>query len=209
MFWPDGLTYRPIERFPRALTVNRRMSPFSATLKSTLTLMRKELAAIRAKDVVLIALEEQQFRIDGAPRAGATPEHPGIILSMTTPGGSLSFPCDTFSTWQDNLRAVVLTMERLRAIDRYGVTKSGEQYTGWKELPATATPMPQSTHEFGSVQEVLDYLADVADIPVDGHGAAALLRYAQRATHPDHGGSAADFREVSAAERYLRNAGAL
>lgn len=42
--------------------------------------------------------------------------------------GHLSYPCDTFTTLQDNLRVIALALEALRMVDRYGVTRRGEQY---------------------------------------------------------------------------------
>jgi hypothetical protein len=33
------------------------------------------------------------------------------------------------------VRAIALSLEALRKVDRYGVTKSGEQYKGFKALP--------------------------------------------------------------------------
>jgi hypothetical protein len=203
MEWPDGLTYRPIEAWPGELTRNRRLSPFRAPMKSTVTQLRKELGGIRARNAVLqIALSEGQFRIDGAPRAQAVPDHPGVILSLETPDGAIAFPCDTFNSWQDNLRAIVLTMERLRAIDRYGVTKRGEQYRGWKAIEARPASM------FTSVENALATLATIAGLsPRDDP--KTLLRIAQRATHPDHGGDRGLWDRVTAAGEYLRVEGIL
>jgi len=46
-------------------------------------------------------------------------------------------PCDSFRDWEANLRAIALSLEHLRAVDRYGVTtEEEEQYTGWLRLPA-------------------------------------------------------------------------
>jgi hypothetical protein len=39
-----------------------------------------------------------------------------------------------------NARAIALGLEALRKVDRYRITKRGEQYTGWSALPP-ATPM--------------------------------------------------------------------
>jgi hypothetical protein len=38
--------------------------------------------------------------------------------------------------WQHNVRAIALGLEALRKVDRYGITRRGEQYAGWKALPA-------------------------------------------------------------------------
>src|SRR5690606_18157553 len=136
----------------------RTRSQFSATLSATLGEMRSELVAIRARNVVVqIAIVEADLRLDGRPRVNATPTHPGVILAMETPDGPLSFPCDTFDLWHDNLRAIVKTMQNLRAINRYGVTQHGEQYVGWRAIEATASAAP-----FASIVDALVFLAGVA-----------------------------------------------
>lgn len=48
------------------------------------------------------------------------------------------FAVDTFTSWEDNLRAIVLGMEALRKVARYGIVKGNEQYTGWRQLTAKA-----------------------------------------------------------------------
>lgn len=200
--WPQGMTLRPIVTWPDVMTKTRKESPFSAPMRSTLSQLQIELRHVKARDVVMqIALEESQFRQDGYPRATAIPSHPGVILSMNTPDGPLSFPCDTFRTWPDNLRAIVLTMERLRAVGRYGVTKHAEQYTFWKALDSP-TPADPS---FTSVDDALSFLKSVAnysgDEPIDE---AALIRRAKRKAHPDHDGSSELFQRVAAAEAFLK-----
>ena len=200
--WPDAITYRPIDTWPGTMTRARGLSPFSAPLRSTLVKMRKELVAIRAKNVVLqIALRESQFRIDGAPYAKAIPEHPGVILAMETPDGPLKFPCDKFTDWTDNLRAIVLTMERLRQAGFYGVTGHGEQYAGWRAIDA-----PRASRE-----EDMSFLGRIANLtPADYAGADntvvldALVRRALRNAHPDRGGTAELFQAVKDAEKRLR-----
>lgn len=78
------------------------------------------------------------FRVtDGMPRADAKPEHPGIIVNIEPRNKPpMSFPCDTFTHWHDNLRAIALTLEALRKVDRYGVTQTGQQYRGWQAIEA-------------------------------------------------------------------------
>jgi hypothetical protein len=104
-----------------------------------------------ARNTVLqVAMTESDFRNDGYPRANAKATHPGVILSFDTRHGSLSFPCDRFTTWQDNLRAIALAMEALRKVDRYGVTRNGEQYTGWRAIgsgSATQNPTAIPSHD--------------------------------------------------------------
>ncbi len=215
--WPTSLNAGPIREWPGTLTAAaaRKHAPFRGAggrptpLRTTLDELDRELFQLSAKDVeLLVALEPEQFRLDGRPRAGARAAHPGVILSFTIPGiGAVSYPCDTFTTWEDNLRAIVLSLESLRRVDRYGVTKRGEQYRGFLALEATAAPAG-----FDDVNAALRFLGSLyPDMP----GAATkvtpklLLRGAQRRAHPDHGGDDATFQRVSLAEAKLREEGLL
>lgn len=132
-----GVVFRPIDAWPGEQTRSRRSAQFSASLGSTTELLARELAALNGRLVVLqVAMTEDDFRIDGIPYANAQASHPGVVIAFESKHGPLKFAVDTFSFWEDNLRAIALGMEALRKVDRYGVTKLGEQYTGWKALPA-------------------------------------------------------------------------
>jgi len=69
----------------------------------------------------------------------------GIIVSFDSKHGPLSFACDKYTVWEDNYRAIGLTMEALRAVSRHGVVKNAEQYQGWKRLAAPAGETESST----------------------------------------------------------------
>lgn len=222
--WPDSLKAGPIRQWPGSLTPagKRRYAPFRGAggrptpLRTTLDELDRELFQLKARDVeLLVALEPEQFRLDGRPRANTKAAHPGVILSFTIPGiGAVSYPCDTFTTWEDNLRAIVLSLESLRRVDRYGVTKRGEQYRGFLALEATAAPAG-----FTTAEEALRFLAVQNDMIVDpalkmsaAYGQsdiARILRKAQFRTHPDRGGDASIFHRVSLAETKLREEGLL
>ncbi len=227
--WPDGMTVAPIREWPGELTPThrRRFSPFRSTgyeggyqrketpIGNTLELLDRELRALHASNVeLLVAIPAEQFRLDGLPRASARAEHPGIILSFDTRDvGHLSYPCATFTTWQANLRAVALALEALRKVDRYGVTKRGEQYRGFLAIEATARPSTPFSHEPASI---VAWLVGVVNRATVGIGRAEVsdhpanvLRKAQRLTHPDHGGDPEQFHLVTLAEQYLREAGEL
>lgn len=207
--YPAGMTLRPIEHWPGKLTRHRTRSSFSAPWKSTLDLLDRELwhlgpAGRNAPAVLQIAMREQDFRLDGMPRANARPEHPGVILAIESTKGPLSFPCDRFLTWQDNLRAIALSLEALRKIDRYGITPNAEQYTGWKQLPGGG---PRAPSAVDSEMVILSY----ADVPT---GEAVSLdqayRRARANAHPDRrGGDRAAWDAVEAAAEVLRAAGRL
>lgn len=206
--YPDRLTLRPIEHWPGKLTANRVASQFSAPWRSTLDLLDRELWHLgpgvrNAPAVLQIAMREQDFRRDGLPRANSRPEHPGVILAVESTKGPLSFPCDRFLTWQDNLRAIALALEALRRVDRYGITPNDEQYTGWQQLPAAAAPHDTSAAEL----TILSY----ADFPVGEHRSLqAAYREAKRKVHPDrHCGDHTHSDQLEAAADVLRAAGRL
>lgn len=195
-------TYEPIVKWPSALTPTRRDSPFRASYGKTLDLLDKELSHLGARTIVLqVAMTRDQIRLDGRPRAGEKPEHPGIILSFrTSKGEDLSFPCDKYKHWEDNLRAIALSLEALRTVDRYGVTRSREQYKGWVALPETSD----------STNEAAQLLASYS-----GHQAREILNSAEirdyaykiacRSTHPDiAGGSNDKFLKVQDAMTLLK-----
>ncbi len=89
-----------------------------------------------------IDIREQALRLDGGLRANARPvDFPGVRISFESKHGPLTYATDTHEFWQHNVRGIALGLQALRAVDRYGVTKRGEQYTGWKALPAGQAPL--------------------------------------------------------------------
>lgn len=214
--WPDTMEVAPIREWPGELTRNRTRSLFKVGLSDTLQLLDREIWHLtenrRQRDSaeLLIAIPAGDlWRLDGRPRAQAVAEHPGVIFSLGSEHGPLSYPCDTFTSWQDNLRAVALALEALRKVDRYGVTKRGEQYRGF--LAIEATPVPAS---FATVDDALVFLGKFvglgrSEMKVGAGAAGRALRRAQRETHPDRGGDGATFKRVSLAEAKLREAGIL
>lgn len=218
--WPDSLKVGPIREWPGELTRERKFAPFktaefdsyrrrSTPLSSTLELLDRELRMLSAKNAeMLVAIAPSDFRLDGKPRAQAKATHPGVILSFDSKVGHLSYPCDTFTTWQDNLRAIAKALEALRMVDRYGVTKRGEQYRGFLAIEARATGA------FTSDEAAMRYLAGVADMIVDpalemvsAFDLGERRRIAARAlfhSHPDRGGDRGVYEKAIAAQEHLR-----
>lgn len=218
--WPESMKVAPIREWPGEFTRSRRSSPFKGTreingkrrsnvavpLTQTLAELSRELRELRAKDAeLLVAIPASKFRIDGRPYASATAEHPGVILSFEIPQvGRVSYPCDTFTTWEDNLRAITLALEALRKVDRYGVTKRGEQYRGFLAIEATAAPAGFATAADAEAF-LRGWCGDAwADQPL-----RRVFREALRTTHPDMSGDPEVFRRVALAETKLRAEGLL
>ncbi len=212
---------RPIETWPREQTKYRLESPFKRPGKydaggryrreevsytDTLRLLERELDMLGIREAVLqLAVSDRDIRLDGELRADARPAHPGVILTFThAKHGPLTYACDRFEHWRTNLRAIAKGLEALRLVDRYGITSSGEQYVGWKELPS-GIPLTATTvaDEVMSIEQaariVVGWISGAHDLSQNARTAiedADYRRYAYRqalkALHPDHGGEDTD-----------------
>lgn len=201
----------PIQRWPGEQTRSRKHDRFGArgrgvNWSATTDLLARELRHLGARSVVLqMAVTDAEVRNDGWIRANATPAHPGVILTFESRHGPLSYPCDTFRDWQANVRAIALALEALRTVDRYGVTRRGEQYTGWKQLPPGGGSTPTMTVEVAA--EVLAFEAghdEAGELLRDPELARWCFREAAKGTHPDvEGGSVEAFQRVHAAKQVL------
>lgn len=189
--------FRPFDGDPPA--EGGRTSPFTATWATTVELLVDELRHLDAEHVVIeLGLEDRHIRMDGLPRQDARIGHDGVRVSFDSKWGPLRYETGEFTSagwrrdqlgWQQNLRAVALAMEALRKVDRYGVSKRGEQYRGWRQLTTSTSP-EDSIVTPTQAQAVLDRYG--------GNVRSALL-----ATHPDRGGNEDEFRKVQKARELL------
>jgi hypothetical protein len=197
------ILYRPLGAWPGEAARSRKPSPFRSSWPDTIDLLDRELWHLGAREAVLqLALDESEIRRDGFPRANARPRHPGVAISFESRFGPLRYATDTFSDWQANVRAIALGLEALRKVDRYGITKRGEQYAGWKALPAPSADRPMR------VGDATAFLAqwggrDAEDIWHRPEDAATAYRRAASRLHPDAGGTTEDFQRLQEAKRIL------
>lgn len=199
------ITIEPIIQWPGKPVSWSKPSQFKASLESTQKLLDAELTHLNAKSVVMqMFLDRSQIRLDGGLRAGATPRKPGIILSFSCKHGQLMYPCDTFKTWRENLRAIALALQALRSVDRYGVTSRAEQYKGWQQLPSPGGPTIKTR------DQALEFLGKILGCTLSELRGAplvdAFIRQAQMKTHPDKGGDPEDFKRVMECEKVLKSA---
>lgn len=196
--------FRPIDRWPDQLNRRRQRSRFKAGWSDTLDLLKRELRQLRAKDIVIqLAITEDEIRLDGYPRANARPEHPGVILAFDSKHGPLKYATDAFTDWQDNIRAIALGLEALRKVDRYGITKRGEQYTGWRALPG-ASGEPTTLDEAARVlSSEAGNGTNAGEILAHAEHARRAIRKALASAHPDRGGSGERFHAVQGARKVV------
>lgn len=177
-----NFTFRPLAVWPYPERV-RRADLFKATYAETLQLLEDEIRRLRGGEVIVgIVTDSDSIRLDGRPRADMRTRHPGIEVSFEVPQrGRLVFHTDAYrgyaDSWQSNLRAIALGLEALRAVDRYGITSTAEQYAGFLQL-TTSQPDPERGKRL-----------------VDEAGS---LREALKRSHPDQGGDPRAFADVQA-----------
>ena len=124
-------------------TGKHQRSQFATPWPETEQLLLREVRYLRGKFLVIEAdFTEADLRLDGRIRANARPATPGVRVAFESMHGPLTYVTDRFANWQDNVRAIALGLEALRKVDRYGITKRGEQYAGWKALPSGASDEP-------------------------------------------------------------------
>lgn len=170
-------TFRPLPAWPYR-EQPARPATYKASYARTLQDLEYEIERLDGRELIIgLVADDSQIRSD------AKVHHPGVEVSFEVPGGRrLTFHTDVHkgyaSSWQDNLRAIALGLEALRAVSRYGITTGiGEQYAGFAQIGAGG-PDPARGQ------------ALVA--------AAGGVRQAQRKHHPDHGGLDRDFVDVQA-----------
>lgn len=206
------IRFEPLDprTWPGAPTPFRTSSRFGCGYATTVDELQRELRAVGATSAVIeLELHEGDIRRDGNPYANAKPASPMVRLSFEhRKAGPLRFACDRYSTWPENLRAIVKTLEALRAVDRYGATRANEQYRGWARLPERAGA------PFASAEAAARFLYEAAGLEFQQEGAwtrgpravDALYRAAAGRHHPDKGGDTARMARVNEARAKLLEA---
>jgi hypothetical protein len=220
-------TLRPIsDRTP--FTGKHVYSDFDSTWGATYSLLAKELRAITAKNVVLeVDFRERDLRLDGQLRADAKCQSPAVRLAFDSKHGPLVYATDRFvgrgykrrmDDWQHNVRAIALGLEALRKVDRYGITRRGEQYAGWKALPQgsgiamggmTATQAAEILEQVAIGDEGDQRDATVLKLARGDHpDFKRIIREAKAMAHPDrNGGNRQLWDQVEQAVNVLTRAG--
>jgi hypothetical protein len=210
------ITFRPIDQWPdgwhdEGRGATRQPGRFRSTYDQTTKLLREELEALDATTGhVQLDITSAQLRQDGMLRARAVVGHPGVIVTVVTPDRTLVLRTDRFYSpwygvedWHLNLRAIALGLVDLRRMDRYGLNDDGAQYAGFAALPPARAMGAGMT-----VEQAHGLLRGAAG--VDGDDSRSwhdLYRLAARRTHPDAGGDAERFRELTAARDLLAATG--
>lgn len=183
--WPAG--------WPRTPGHLRTYSQFKTTTEKAFNGLLMELERLRARGVIISS--NLKLRNDGFPYANQ-PRHgdEGIAVYFTRKGKDYVLACDKFSKREDNLRALALTIEAIRGIERWGSSDLMERaFTGFAQLAA-----PTDVRQWWEVLKV------PADAGVEDVKQAYKRLRSQH--HPDReGGTDDEFHAVEMAwEQYLQ-----
>jgi hypothetical protein len=128
--WPVG--------WARTDRDERRSSIYQVSFARARDEVLRSVRLLGGHDIVISS--DIALRRDGLPYANqGEPHDPGIAVYWTQRNQPRVMACDCWRTVRDNLRAVGLTIDALRAIDRSGATQLLERaFTGFAALPATA-----------------------------------------------------------------------
>ena len=159
--WPDG--------WPRTEVVRRESAPFKAELGRALAGLRDQVRLMGGKDLLLssnCALGDER------------PRDCGVVAYFKWQETAMAIPCDRWNRVADNVRAIALTIEAMRGMERWGAKHMIKaMFTGFKRLPERASGVPW-----------WELLGVRHDAPMD----KIKLAYRERAKefHPDRGGDA-------------------
>lgn len=151
----------------------------------------KQLQLLGTDDLVISS--NLKTRLDGLPLSKQRePEDSGVAVYFMLDGAQQCIPCDKWDTTAQNLRAIALTIEALRGIERWGAKEMvNAAFRGFKALPAEAIVTPFTAKPWHEVLEV----APTASLET----IKAAYRAQLKKHHPDHGGREADLIAVQRA----------
>jgi hypothetical protein len=213
-----NIQIRPVGTWPGKENQYPERSRFKCGYKVTLNQLQDELDKAKYVDgsvILEMFVEPHEIRIDGALRANVRPRKQGVILRFSRYTGrrfskgdgsyrhetqDVSYPCDAFDYWQDNLRAITLSMESLRRVERYGVFKYDEIIS--------RLALPSAEGKTSSREDAAAFIAQhsgfaMGDILSDVNVKSAAYKKAVIALHPDRGGDNETFLKLQEALKIL------
>ncbi len=180
LYWPEGWPRTESHRIKRAQFKDR--SVFTAR-------KQLELEVRRFGGRELIISSNLELKLDGTPRSGQKqPTDKGVAIFFMRNKIDMALACDVYSTVEDNLWALVRTLDALRQIERDGSPALiNRAFKGFAALPD-----PESRTWW----EVLGVPATANDDQIKN-----AYRDMARKYHPDNGetGNVDNFRQVQQA----------
>lgn len=158
--WPPG--------WPR--TKARERGPYRTELSAALKNLRRELGLLAGQRAATSLVLSSNVTL-----GAESPADPGVVAYFLRGEQQVAIPCDRWHSVAQNVQAIALTIESMRAIERHGAKHMvTAMFQGFTALPAPAKGW-----------------REVLRMPPEAPLAAAEAAYRAlaRAAHPDAGGS--------------------
>lgn len=176
--WPTG----------QGRTDRRRKAPFNAGESTILKDLERAIDKLQLEDVQITT--DRRIRLDGgiSQSSDQNLQDPGLAIYFKRKGEDVIMAFDKFNDFWGNLRAIGLYLEYMARLESYEMTEiTDKAFTGFKALPSSIqTPLPHRDWWI-----VLGVTQDA-----DAHEVKAAYRQMMSVTHPDAGGTQAEFDEV-------------
>lgn len=204
--WPEG--------FDRTLASKRERARFgqkgerwgrnSLTVHQALTRLTDEIRAFtrsgrswRIHPDHVVVSSNVRTRQDGMPYSSArAPDDPGVAVYLELDGEPHVFPCDRWDRLADNIAAVAAHLGAMRGIERWGVGDLRRAFAGFAALP------PGTGESYGHVKQWWETLG-VNESATRPQVELAYRRLRSK-HHPDRGGDAKTFDEITRAFEVAR-----
>lgn len=173
------------------------VSPYEAAKE-----LMRELDRNHASHIVITSM--LPTRHDGLPYSDGRHEDPGVAVWCVLHAQERVFACDAWLTAGENMRAIELSLEAMRGLDRWGVADAAERaFAGFAALPpgasssVEAAPVKRPWREvlLGKLAEVFDALAQEEKLDIVRMRYRGLIKQ----HHPDRGGDTATAAELNVA----------
>ena len=145
-------------------------------------------------DVQLDSGAEHQQRNPNKPYANAAFDDPGVVVRFQKDGEDMAAACDRWDNPRDNAQDLYHYLHETRMQEQRG-TVTGESEYRKLRLPSADEGAVAAA---ASAHAVLGVGPDASDADVQ-----AAYRERVKETHPDHGGSEAEFRRVREAREAM------
>jgi len=213
------INIKPINKWIGTETKYPGNSQFKQTYSNTKKILEFELEkldAIASSVQLEMFIHADDLHRDGELRANAKPFKPGVVLSFSkvkkrffeesskqwrNEMQTLSYPCDSFTDWQDNLRAVALSLEALRKVARYGVFKYEDMIS--------RLALPSADGKISDIDAAKNFLSIHSGIGIHQFGDVSVVKFAYKQAamklHPDKndGVTTDEFMKLQDAKRIL------
>jgi len=193
--WPQGYArseYRPGRPLFKAVTLSR-----------AVYMIEEEVRKLTGSSRDVVISSNGPLKNDGYPRADymrSTIIDPGVAVYFKHGDDDVVLCCDKWIKIEDNLKAIAVTIEDMRRIERNGVSDFIKRsFTGFKQLPAGPTWW-----------SLLLWTAEPDPTPSNWSVTQGAYRTQAATHHPDRGGDAHKMAEINyayeEAKKYFKNA---